>query len=153
MSDYWLYQSYNKENLLQIIGITGGILKIFQSINYITGNIILYITHYLITNEMDKTKDLRHLGNASKIDLTIVENNDSNIIIKFPPKSQLISSLSEDFTAEILNEVIYVETYNIIKDLSDLKLYKTVCEIYPEVSNNPDVFIELSTFNTNYLNT
>ena len=147
LSDYWLYQSNSKETVMEIIGITGGMFKIFQSINYFTGNIILYIIHYYITNEVEKNK-LEFMGNASNIELMIVDNNTThsdNVII------------------------VDDETREIIKDLSNLMYDDNVCEVYPDiktvstvsagsavsavsavstVSTVSTVSIELSTFNS-----
>lgn len=172
LSDYWLYQSGNKQTFIEVLGITGGIFKIFQSVNYITGNIILYVTHYYITNEVYKKNELEYMGNASKLELIVVENDnydtnnhinnnsefiasnksDTNIIITLPEKP-LPYTVINYFAEEIIVDIVDEETRQIIKDLTDLKLYKAVCEIYPEISSDPNVFIELSTFNSNYLNT
>ena len=57
LADYWLYQSWNTDSYIQIIGITGGILKIFQSINYITGGIILYFVRFMIEQELLEESD------------------------------------------------------------------------------------------------
>jgi len=164
LSDYWLYQSSNKETIMEVVGITGGMFKIFQSVNYLTGNIILYITHYYITDEVRKNR-LDYMGNANNIDLDIVDNNitpeDSNksyvefnesinrdnVIIVLPEKPipyRIVQSVAEKILFEIVDE----ETEQILKDLSDLKLYNAICEIYPEIKSDPTVFIELSTFNS-----
>ena len=160
LSDYWLYQSYNKDNFMQIIGITGGILKIFQSINYLTGNIILYMTHYFITTEMEKNKNLEYLGDASTLKLTIIENNqtsnlqfhsnsnlNSNIKINFPPKSQIINSICDDYANIIINDVIDQEIHKIIQELSNIKHYDSAREVYPEIVSDSNIFIELTAFN------
>ena len=57
LADYWLYQSWNTDSYIQIIGITGGILKIFQSINYFTGGIILYFVRFMIEQELIEESD------------------------------------------------------------------------------------------------
>lgn len=166
LSDYWLYQSSSRESIMEIIGITGGMLKIFQSINYITGNIILYITHYYITNEVEKNK-LEYMGNAANMNLSITDgnswdkfhnhtnqnyaefidtNNMNNIVIVLPEKP-IPQSIIQPIAEKILFEVVDEVTQQITKDLSDLKLYNAVCEIYPEIKSDPNIFIELSTFN------
>ena len=44
LSDYWLYKTTSKDNsIIQIIGITGGIIKIFQIVNNTVGRILLKI--------------------------------------------------------------------------------------------------------------
>lgn len=164
LSDYWLYQSGSKETIMEIVGITGGMFKIFQSVNYLTGNIILYVTHYYITEEVRKNK-LEYMSHASNIESDIVDVNiipdfsnknysefndiriQDNIIIVLPEKTishETVQSVAEKLLFEIVDE----ETEQILKDLSDLKLYNAICEIYPEINSDPTVFIELSTFNS-----
>lgn len=163
LSDYWLYQSSSKETIMEIIGITGGMLKIFQSVNYLTGNIILYVTHYYITDEVHKNK-LEYMGDADIMDFNITENdvcrvdsnkdysefidtnNVNNVIIVLPEKP-IPQSIIQPIAEKIISEIVYEDTHQIIKDLTDLKLYNAVCEIYPEIKSDPNVFIELSTFN------
>lgn len=48
MSEYWLYQTLHYNSFIEIIGITGGILKIFQVINHINGSVILFLVKYMI---------------------------------------------------------------------------------------------------------
>ena len=43
LSDYWIYKTYSKENFLEIIGITGGILKIFQLINDLSAKFLIVV--------------------------------------------------------------------------------------------------------------
>lgn len=43
LSDYWIYKTYSKENFLEILGITGGILKIFQLINDLSAKFLIIV--------------------------------------------------------------------------------------------------------------
>ena len=43
LSDYWIYRTEERHAMIEVIGITGGILKIFQFINNVIGSFILYI--------------------------------------------------------------------------------------------------------------
>ena len=56
LADYRLYQTTSKQSYIEILGITGGILKIFQFINHVDGSIILYVTKRLIKKELRKKK-------------------------------------------------------------------------------------------------
>lgn len=51
LSDYWIYKTEEKHALIEIIGITGGILKIFQFVNNVIGSLLLY----LISLKIEKT--------------------------------------------------------------------------------------------------
>lgn len=46
LADYWFYQftDTNNTSYISLMGITGGIIKIFQLINYTSGTVILLIT-------------------------------------------------------------------------------------------------------------
>jgi hypothetical protein len=54
LSDYWLYKTENRGDLLQVIGITGGIIKIFQIINNTIGRVMLKIIKKKIYTENTK---------------------------------------------------------------------------------------------------
>ena len=43
LSEYWLYKTDDVRSLFEIVGVTGGILKIFQIINHYIGTITLMI--------------------------------------------------------------------------------------------------------------
>lgn len=43
LSEYWLYKTDDVRSLFEIIGVTGGILKIFQIINHYIGTVTLMI--------------------------------------------------------------------------------------------------------------
>jgi len=60
LSEYWLYQAGFANSYVEILGVTGGILKIFQSINHISGGIILQITHILIRRELNNASNMNN---------------------------------------------------------------------------------------------
>jgi len=71
LSDYWLYKTFMKESFMEIVGVTGGILKIFQLINHITGSALLQFTRQLIQKEYTtKQIEMKMLTNTTH---TIVE--------------------------------------------------------------------------------
>ena len=43
LSDWWLYKTQNNFTLLEVVGITGGIIKIFQTINNTISRVMLKI--------------------------------------------------------------------------------------------------------------
>ena len=43
LSDYWLYKTKGTTTFIEIVGISGGILKIFQIINHYTGVVTLRV--------------------------------------------------------------------------------------------------------------
>lgn len=59
MSEYWFYQVSDERSYVEIIGITGGILKVFQLINHVNGCMILFVLKQMIQRE--KTVELLEL--------------------------------------------------------------------------------------------
>lgn len=56
LSEYWLYQAGSSASYVEIIGVTGGILKMFQSINHMTGAAIIRVTRSLIDSELSESR-------------------------------------------------------------------------------------------------
>ena len=54
LSDYWLYKTSGQYTYLEIIGITGGIIKIFQIVNNTFARIMLKILKYYVRKETNK---------------------------------------------------------------------------------------------------
>ena len=90
LSDYWLYRTHTTTSYMTIIGVTGGILKIFQIINYSSGAVILFITRKLIKREIlkqgkntiySKSKETElmnlnmHAKNTTKINIAFSKSN------------------------------------------------------------------------------
>ncbi len=60
LSDYYLYKVNNiKDNTFQILGITGGLIKLFEMINNTICKYILKIMRYFIKKENEKIKKLK----------------------------------------------------------------------------------------------
>jgi len=94
LSDYWLYKTSKENNVLQIIGITGGIIKIFQIINNTIGRILLKIIKRGIMVEKTQMENLesesiKNIVNLKKIDsldnLEMTEQHKNRIISRSDP--------------------------------------------------------------------
>ena len=59
LADFWLYKTNGDESWIEIIGITGGILKIFQMVDGTIGYIILTILRKYIIKETTELKKRR----------------------------------------------------------------------------------------------
>lgn len=96
LSDYWLYKTNDLSNYFQIIGISGGVLKIFQLINSLLGKIIIKIIKRYINIEQDKYKNQIQKTKSEaenikrSIDIELTEVNKSNI-----PGSKSTSTLNK----------------------------------------------------------
>jgi hypothetical protein len=69
LSDYWLYRTHTTTSYMTILGVTGGILKIFQIINYSSGAIILFVTRKLIKREILKQGKNTIYSNSKETEL------------------------------------------------------------------------------------
>ena len=98
LADYWLYQfrdvskDAGKVSIIGMMGITGGIIKIFQLVNHTSGSILLYCTRKAIIEENTNSKH--------SIELIETKLEDENIVIelKDPPqqgKRRIIKSKSD----------------------------------------------------------
>ena len=81
LSDYWLYKTILVESTMEIIGVTGGIIKIFQLINNSLGRLMLTILRYYIKkantrfnkeqrNKIENIVRLKRVPSVQHIELT-----------------------------------------------------------------------------------
>lgn len=56
LSDYWLYKTDISLTDWQLLGVTGGILKLFQSVNTILGQIMISVIKFFVKKEQNKYK-------------------------------------------------------------------------------------------------
>ena len=98
MSDYWLYKTSNENSVLQIIGITGGIIKIFQIVNNTVGRILLKVIKKEIMvekNLMEKieVERIENIVNLKKIEslgnLEMTEQHKNRIIYNNSPSNNV----------------------------------------------------------------
>jgi hypothetical protein len=54
LSDYWLYRKRESTSYIEMIGITGGVLKLFQYINSTTGTMLLHFSRKKIKDISDE---------------------------------------------------------------------------------------------------
>ena len=59
LSEYWLYKSFSNDTFLQILGTTGGIIKIFQIVNNTICRIMLKVLRIYIRSENKKLEQLQ----------------------------------------------------------------------------------------------
>ena len=67
LSEYWLYQAGSANSYVEILGVTGGILKIFQAINHVNGGFILHVTKSLIEKEINSASSIGQSGVAIEL--------------------------------------------------------------------------------------
>lgn len=76
LSDYWLYKTVGKDDFLAIIGITGGIIKIFQIINNSVGRLMLKVIKKEIKIESNRFQELERNSIKSIMSLKQLEEGD-----------------------------------------------------------------------------
>ena len=73
LSEYWLYKSLNNQTVMQILGTTGGIIKIFQIVNNTVCRIMLKVLKGYVKSENKKFEKLQVDRVKSIINLKIKE--------------------------------------------------------------------------------
>ena len=77
LSDYWLYKTSDVKNYLEIIGVTGGIIKIFQVINNSIGRCMLKILKGCIKKENTRFKQHQKERIGNIVSLKNVDSMDN----------------------------------------------------------------------------
>jgi len=57
LADYWLYKTNSINSIFEILGITGGILKLFQLVNNLIGKVMIKVIRCSIRKEKEKYAD------------------------------------------------------------------------------------------------
>jgi len=78
LSDYWLYKTVDHFTIIEIIGITGGIIKVFQTVNNTISRIMLKILRKRVKKE---NKTLKALQSQKLQDLVNFKVTDANFKI------------------------------------------------------------------------
>ena len=86
LSDYWLYKTVDHFTIIEIVGITGGIIKIFQMVNNTISRIMLKILRKRIKKE---NKEIREKQSKKIIELAsfkMLDNTEINMTNERVPK-------------------------------------------------------------------
>ena len=75
LADYWLYKTTGKEGYMEILGITGGIIKIFQLVNNTISRFMLKILKGRVVKENNLFKRSQIEGIEKIIRLKRVQSN------------------------------------------------------------------------------
>ena len=78
LSDYWLYKTVDHFTIIEIIGITGGIIKVFQTVNNTISRIMLKVLRKRVKKE---NKTLKALQSQKLQDLVNFKVTDANFKI------------------------------------------------------------------------
>jgi len=83
LSEWWLYKTRDKFTLLEVVGVTGGIIKIFQTVNNTISRVMLKILRKKIKQQNRK---LVEINKNIKIETKLEENKQSIELPNFIPK-------------------------------------------------------------------
>lgn len=76
LADYWLYKTNHIDSIFEILGITGGILKLFQLVNNLCGKIMIKIIRCSIKKEKKKYADA--IYETRRRSKELIHNDDNN---------------------------------------------------------------------------
>ena len=77
LSDYWLYKTVDHFTIIEIVGITGGIIKVFQTVNNTISRIMLKVLRKRVKEENKTLKALQ----SQKLHLVNFKITDRNFKI------------------------------------------------------------------------
>jgi hypothetical protein len=94
LSDFWLYKTSSENNVLQIMGITGGIIKIFQITNNTIGRILLKIIKREIVGVNNRYENNENKSIENIISLKKIKSEDMamNIILTDTNRNTILSN-------------------------------------------------------------
>ena len=95
LADFWLYKTTGNETWIEIVGITGGILKIYQMIDWIVGHLILKIIRRYIIKESSRLKKKRYSNLRRIIRLKIIQHNINRTNMIYSNSNESLSTLVE----------------------------------------------------------
>ena len=93
LSDYWLYKTVDHFTIIEIVGITGGIIKVFQTVNNTISRIMLKLLRKRVKKE---NKTLKALQSQKLQDLVNFKVTDENF--KINGKEIEITELPSNYT-------------------------------------------------------
>lgn len=83
LSEYWFYKLNKNNSWIEILGVTGGIIKIFQIINNTISRIMLKILKVFIRNENKKMRrlEIEKMRELVKYNFKLTSHDNSGVVI------------------------------------------------------------------------
>ena len=75
LSDYWLYKTVDHFTIIEIVGITGGIIKVFQTVNNTISRIMLKILRKQVKKENKTLKALQSQKLQDLVNFKVANGN------------------------------------------------------------------------------
>ena len=102
LAEYWLFQSKDTKTYIEIIGMSGGIIKLFQLINNIIGRIIIKILKDCIKNENIRMQIQERKSIENILKLKRVRFSDDNLANLETKHTKSESNLKKDIEFPII---------------------------------------------------
>ena len=99
LSEYWLYKTDHIFSYIEIVGITGGIIKIFQIINNTIGRIMLLILRHYVKKEntLFNVEQREHIENIIRLKRIASEQAFQSIeMVTQDPHNKVIKMTSDE---------------------------------------------------------
>lgn len=131
LADFWLYKTNNLDNFTEIAGVTGGILKLFQTCNHLITSGLMYIIRKNVVRE---SKYKKSMGVGS------TDTSSSHTIVISPYKNKIFHnralspkrSTPNNTNQAILNTITMVDTNRVVKALSPRRVRKNILHVNTE---------------------
>ena len=75
LSDYWLYKTLDHFTVIEIVGITGGIIKVFQTVNNTISRLMLKLLRKKVKKENKTLKDLQIKKLKDLVNFKVTDGN------------------------------------------------------------------------------
>ena len=90
LSEWWLYKTIDHFTIMEIVGITGGIIKIFQMVNNTISRVMLKILKKRIKNENKELQKNQSRKLTELASFKVFDNNTINLVnTKVPRRDRL----------------------------------------------------------------
>lgn len=107
LADFWLYKTSDMDNITEIAGVTGGILKLFQTCNHLITSLLMMVIRKHIVKESNENKRIRNKKQKSIQKQNVVHSVNIN-----PYKNSVIN-----MTSPIGNKNTNIKTTTSYEDL------------------------------------
>ncbi len=75
LSDYWLYKTVDHFTVIEIVGITGGIIKVFQTINNTISRLMLKLLRNKVKKENKTLKESQSKKLKDLVNFKVIDGN------------------------------------------------------------------------------
>ena len=93
LSEWWLYKTLDHFTIMEIVGITGGIIKIFQMVNNTISRIMLKILRKRIKKENEEICEKQSKKLIELANFKVFDNNEITMVNEKVPKRERLQTI------------------------------------------------------------